>query len=193
MKRFILSVAVVILASAWPAPAKAQYGFGGFGNIPDMSAEVDAMRSQQKAQASKYAKPQSRASRGAPARSVLSNPASKDKYGRMDLAGHPVAGYPTVRGDLSGPGATHVSRGGANGAGQEEVRAAQDLAVSSPPAPRSPRDSIGTAFRDRPRALGRACARPSPAPPVYAQRTGGRSRLTPTPTPLPSGIAAGPG
>jgi len=117
MKRFILSVAVVILASAWPAPAKAQYGMGGFGSISDMGAEVDAMRSQQKLQASKYAKPQSRASRGAPARSVLSNPASKDKYGRMDLAGHPVAGYPTVRGDLSGPGATHVSRGGANGAG----------------------------------------------------------------------------
>ena len=115
MKRFILFVAVVILASAWSSPAKAQYGLGGLGNIPDMSAEVDAMRTEQKQQVSKYAKPQSRVSRGAPARSSLSNPPSIDRYGRMDLSGHPVSGYPIVRGDLTGPSSPRVSRGGANG------------------------------------------------------------------------------
>jgi len=115
MKRFIISVAVVILASAWSSPAKAQYGLGGYGSIPDMSAEVDAMRAQQKQEASKYTKSQARASRGAPSRSALGNPGSRDRYGRVDLAGHPVAGYPAVRGDLNGPTPSRVSRGGANG------------------------------------------------------------------------------
>src|SRR5262249_18445097 len=97
MKCFILSVAVVILASAWSSPAKAQFGMGGFGPPADMNAEIDAMRSQQKGDASKYTKPQAKVSRGGSARSYLSNPNSTDPYGRMDLAGHPVAGYPTVR------------------------------------------------------------------------------------------------
>ena len=113
MKSFVLSVAVVILASACSSPAKAQFGLGG--GVPDTTADVDAMRAHQKQEASKYTKPQARASRGTPARTTLGNPASKDRYGRMDLAGHAVAGYPTVRGDLTGPNSSRVSRGGANG------------------------------------------------------------------------------
>lgn len=114
MKHFLLCVAVVVLATGWSSPAKAQFGLGGFGNIRDMGAEVDAMRTKQKADSNKYAKPQAHR-RGAPTRSYLSNPTSTDQYGRMDLAGHPVAGYPLVRGDMGGRTPPKVSRGGANG------------------------------------------------------------------------------
>ena len=33
------------------------------------------------------------------------------------MAGKPIAGYPAIRGDVYGPNAAHVSRGGANGQG----------------------------------------------------------------------------
>jgi hypothetical protein len=114
MKRFISSVAVVILASAWSSPAKAQYGIGGFGEPADMSAEVDAMRAQQKGQANKYTRAPVRGARSAPTRSYLSNATSTDPYGRMDLAGHPVAGYPSVRSGSIGHTPPAASRNGAH-------------------------------------------------------------------------------
>jgi hypothetical protein len=115
MKRLFLFAAVAILASTWSRPAFAQYGMGGFGSLTDPNAEIDQQRSTMKSQMGTYARPQ--AARGRSGYTRLSNPASMDSYGRMDLAGHPVPGYPAVRGDLRGPNATHVSRGGANGRG----------------------------------------------------------------------------
>jgi hypothetical protein len=113
MKRLFASLAVVILASAWTGSARAQYGLGGFGATPDMSAEIETQRNALKSQMGKYTKAP-RAPSGIAGRARPTNPAMVDRYGRMDLAGHPVAGYPAVRGDLNASG-VRVSRGGANG------------------------------------------------------------------------------
>jgi hypothetical protein len=115
MKRLFLFAMVAILASTWSRPVCAQYGMGGFGNLTDPNAEIDQQRSSMKSSMRTYTKPQ--APRGRSGYTRMSNPGSMDSYGRMDLAGHSVPGYPAVRGDLRGPGALHVSRGGANGRG----------------------------------------------------------------------------
>jgi hypothetical protein len=113
MKRVFLFVAVMLFASTWTSSARAQFGMGGF---RDPNAEIDQQRSTIKSRLGSYSKPPTSHSRVA--RPKLSNPASTDAYGRMDLAGHPVPGYPSVRGDLTGSNASRVSRGGANGRGR---------------------------------------------------------------------------
>ena len=100
MKRVFLFVAVMLFVSAWTSSARAQFGMGGFGGLHDPNAEIDQQRSTIKSRLGNYSKPPTSHSRVA--RQKLSNPASTDAYGRMDLAGHPVPGYPSVRGDLTG-------------------------------------------------------------------------------------------
>jgi hypothetical protein len=119
MKRWFLFVGVVLMGSMWSGTARAQYGLGGFGNTADVNQEIDAARSKIRQQMSKYGKPQARPSRTA----VRGGTGSADRYGRVDLAGHPVAGYPAVRGDLNA--GTSVSRGGANGKSRGRARRAK--------------------------------------------------------------------
>jgi hypothetical protein len=110
MRRFVLFVAVVLVLASWTGPAWAQYGFG-FGHSSDPNAEIEAARNQAKQQLQKYSKPSGSGARGSAGRSAIGG-GFRDRYGRMDLAGHAVAGYPMVRGDLD---TIHASRGKANG------------------------------------------------------------------------------
>jgi len=100
-----LLVAVVLIVSCWSGSARAQYGFG---QGADPNAEIESARNQALQQRQKYAKP---SGAGAPRRSPVGG--FLDTYGRADLSGRGVPGYPVVRGDLS---RMKVSRGGANGA-----------------------------------------------------------------------------
>ena len=119
MKRVFLFVAVMLFASTWTSTARAQFGMGGFGGLHDPNAEIDQQRTTIKSNLNKYSKAPTSHSRVA--RQKLSNPASTDAYGRMDLAGHPVPGYPAVRGDLTGRTSAPVSRGGANTRGRSRA------------------------------------------------------------------------
>ena len=112
MKRWIFLAAVVILASTWSTPARAQYGMGGFGNNTDPTAQIDQERSKITQNLHRYS--QAPASHTRASRPKLTNPSSLDAYGRMDLAGRPVGGYPVVRGDLHGHIGSSLPRGGAN-------------------------------------------------------------------------------
>jgi hypothetical protein len=117
MKRFFMLVAVVILSTSWASPAQAQLGFGGFGGDTDTVSEIEAARSQIKLKNKNYSKAKPRAGKGLAARPSVStyNVNSLDRFGRMDLAGRSVSGYPPVRGGINA--GLHVSRGGANGTG----------------------------------------------------------------------------
>jgi hypothetical protein len=110
MRRFVLFVAMALVLASWTRPASAQYGFG-FGQGSDPNAEIEAARSRAKQQLQKYSKPSGSGARGSAPRSAIGG-GFRDRYGRVDLAGHAVAGYPTVRGDLD---TIHVSRGRSNG------------------------------------------------------------------------------
>jgi phage tail tape-measure protein len=116
MKRLSLLAAVVILASLWPKPARAQLGIPNVGIGLDMGSKIQNQTSQVK-QKKRYLPPPPAAglSRRLPSRSMPSNPGFSDRSGRIDMAGKPVAGYPAVRGSLSGSSAPKISRGGANG------------------------------------------------------------------------------
>jgi hypothetical protein len=110
MRRLLLFVAVALVLASWTKPAEAQYGFR-FGQHSDINAEIEAARSRVKQQLQKYSRPSGSGARGSAPRSAIGG-GFRDQYGRMDLAGRPVAGYPTVRGDLD---TSHLSRGGASG------------------------------------------------------------------------------
>lgn len=116
MKRFLMLVAVVILCVSWASPAQAQLGIGGIGGESDPLGQIEAARSEAKLRKQQYSKVKPKAGKGQAARSSVSsyNTNSLDRFGRMDLAGHAVGGYPVVRGNLE---STKVSRGGANGKG----------------------------------------------------------------------------
>src|SRR5262245_1425673 len=115
MKRYLLLLSFVILVTSWSKPARAQFGIPNFGGV-DSASESESERSRIKSEQQKYARGAPRAARPAAPRTNLMNHNSLDRYGRMDLAGRAVAGYPTVRGNINGPNAARVSRGGANGA-----------------------------------------------------------------------------
>ena len=113
MKHALLFAAVVIVASMWSTPARAQFGFGGLANKNPVD-QIKTDRTTIRGRISEYSHAQSHQSRIS--RPRVTNPASIDEFGRMDLAGRAVPGYPMVRGDLRGH--TYVSRGGANGGGR---------------------------------------------------------------------------
>jgi hypothetical protein len=105
MRRVILALGAMALTLLWSGTASAQF----FGIQPkDPQAEIETARKKQQELVQRYAR-----QNAARSRSRLG--AARDQYGRMDLSGRPVSGYPSVRGELSGPGASRVSRGGANG------------------------------------------------------------------------------
>jgi len=109
-------LAVVILGASWASPAQAQSGIGGFGSASGPLNSIEAARSQTKLknQQSTKAKPKARRAKAARPSMSSYDYNSIDRFGRKDLAGHPVAGYPAIRGDLE---KMQVSRGGANGTG----------------------------------------------------------------------------
>jgi hypothetical protein len=107
MRRSLFLTVAVGVAAAWCQPASAQF-FGGPAH--DVNAEIEAARNQQRQQVQKYS-PRSKEAR---ARAAIG--AGGDTYGRVDMSGRPVPGYPTIRGNITGSGASRVSRGGANGA-----------------------------------------------------------------------------
>lgn len=114
MKRFLFFGALMLAASTWTSTARAQFGMGGFGGRhPDPLTQIKTDRGEIKSRLNTYTHAPTH--RGRIMRPQPTNPASMDTYGRMDLSGHPVAGYPVVRGDLHG---ARVSRGGANGVGR---------------------------------------------------------------------------
>jgi hypothetical protein len=124
MKRVFLLAAVVIVASTWPRPARAQLGIPNLGLGTDIGIPRQDQKIQLKQQPKKNTPPPPvvGASRGTSSRSARSNIGSLDRFGRIDMLGKPVKGYPAIRGDLSGPTPTNVSRGGANGQGGKVKR-----------------------------------------------------------------------
>jgi hypothetical protein len=113
MRRSLLFVAVVLVASSWSGTAFAQFSFGETG---DPNAEIEAARSTAKQNLKKYS---SRPSGGSTAARSKIGSSFLDTYGRRDLAGHAVPGYPAARGDLS---SASVSRGGANGKARRSAK-----------------------------------------------------------------------
>jgi hypothetical protein len=118
MKRFFMLVAVVILSASWASPAQAQLGTGGLGGVSRPLDQTKAAQGQPKIENQQYLKAKPKAGRAQAARPFKSsynyNYNSLDRFGRKDLAGRPVAGYPAIRGDID---SMKVSRGGANGSG----------------------------------------------------------------------------
>ncbi len=116
MKRVFLLAAVVILASTWARPAHAQLGLLNLGTGTGVGAPLDSQKNlvKKKHSTSLPPPPVAGTSRAHTSRPVLSRPGVEDhRFGRIDMAGHPVGGYPAIRGDVSGPNAGRVSRGGA--------------------------------------------------------------------------------
>jgi hypothetical protein len=116
MKRFFMLAAAVILSASWASPGQAQLGIGGFGGALGPLGQIEAARSQLKLKNQQYTKAKPRAVRRPSARPATSSSHvdSLDRFGRRDLAGRAVAGYPAIRGNLDN---MQVSRGGANGTG----------------------------------------------------------------------------
>ncbi len=121
MKRVFLVAAVVLVASTWGRPARAQLGLLNLGTGTGMNTPLESQKNlvKKKQTTSLPPPPVVGSTRGRSSRSAPS-PAGIDdhRYGRIDMAGHPISGYPAVRGEVSGNGAAHVSRGGANGSGR---------------------------------------------------------------------------
>ena len=102
MRRYILLVAVVLVVACWTRPARAQYGFG-FGQTADPIAEIEAAEEQGQAGPHEVLEAGRQGGRVPPA--VVPSAADlPTRTVRMDLSGHPVPGYPAVRGDLNTPG-----------------------------------------------------------------------------------------
>jgi hypothetical protein len=119
MKRSFLLVAVVLLTSARSPSARAQYGFPGSGNPRDPLSQIGPAKSAAKQRQQSHTKTLPRARRGVSSLPRLSQPGALDRFGRQDLSGRPVPGYPVIRGDVNNPS---TSRGGANGAGGRSGR-----------------------------------------------------------------------
>ena len=120
MKRVFLLAAVVIVASTWARPARAQLGLLNLGTGTGMGTQLDNQKNlvKKKQNTSLPPPPVAGPTRAHSSRSAPIAPGVDDhRFGRIDMAGKSIAGYPAIRGDVSGPNAAHVSRGGANGQG----------------------------------------------------------------------------
>jgi hypothetical protein len=125
MKRFFMLMAAVILSASWASPAQAQLGIGGFGGVSGPLLGIEAAKSQTKLKNQQYtkkAKPKSRRAQATRPSKSSYNYNSLDRFGRKDLSGHPVSGYPAIRGDID---SMAVSRGGANGSSKRLGRRAK--------------------------------------------------------------------
>lgn len=98
MTRSIRILAALVFSFLLVSTTYAQFP-GLRGGRRGAELDIDAMRKKalerQKKQAVPKAKTPPRA-RGP----ALGNPGSRDRYGRMDLAGRPAPGYPSARGQL---------------------------------------------------------------------------------------------
>lgn len=112
MRRSLFLIAALLVALSWTKPASAQF-FNN--NMQDPESEIESARTKQKQAVQKYARPSASRARSAAGTGL-------DRYGRLDLSGRPAPGYPAVRGELTGPGAARVSRGGANGVARRRGR-----------------------------------------------------------------------
>src|SRR5271157_3546048 len=124
MKRVFLLAAVVIVAS-WARPARAQLGLLNLGTGTGIGIQLDNQKNlvKKKQPTSLPPPPVAGSTRAHSSRSARINPGAEDhSFGRIDLAGKPISGYPAIRGEVSGPNASRVSRGGANGQGGKVIR-----------------------------------------------------------------------
>ncbi|MBV8129685.1 MAG: hypothetical protein JO114_18710 [Planctomycetaceae bacterium] len=120
MKRVFLLAAVVIVASTWARPARAQLGLLNLGTGTGIGTQLDNQKNlvKRKQKTSLSPPPVASSTRAHSSRSALITPGVDDhRFGRIDMAGKPISGYPAIRGDVFGPDAANVSRGGANGQG----------------------------------------------------------------------------
>jgi hypothetical protein len=126
MKRFFMLMAAVILSTSWASPAQAQLGIVGFGGVSGPLRGIEAPKSQTKLKNQQYtkARPKSRRAQATrPSKSSYNyNYNSLDRFGRVDLSGHPISGYPAIRGNID---SMAVSRGGANGSSKKPGRRAK--------------------------------------------------------------------
>ncbi len=123
MKRVFLLAAVVMVASTWARPARAQLGLLNLGTGTGTSLDNQKNMVKKKQSTSLPPPPMAGSTRAHSSRSARITPGAEDhSFGRIDMAGKPVSGYPAVRGDVSGLNAAHVSRGGANGQGGKVIR-----------------------------------------------------------------------
>jgi hypothetical protein len=121
MKRVFLLAAVVLVASTWARPARAQIGLLNLGTGTGIGTQLDNQRNlvKKKQTTSLPPPPVAGSTRAHSSRSALIASGGDDhRFGRIDMAGKPMSGYPAIRGDVSGPNAANVSRGGANGQGR---------------------------------------------------------------------------
>ena len=118
MKRVFLLAAVVIVASTWARPARAQLGLLNLGTGTGTQLDNQKNMVKKKQSTSLPPPPVAGSTRAHSSRSARIAPGVEDRsFGRLDMAGKPIAGYPAIRGDVSARNAAHVSRGGANGQG----------------------------------------------------------------------------
>jgi len=125
MKRVFLLAAVVIVASTWARPARAQLGLLNSGTGTGIGIQLDNQKNLvKKTQKTSLPPPpvagstRAHSSRSAP----IALGVDDHRFGRIDMAGKPTSGYPAIRGEVFGPHATPVSRGGANGHGGKVIR-----------------------------------------------------------------------
>src|SRR5271157_4834543 len=114
MKRVFLVTAVVIVASTWGRPARAQLGLLNLGTGTGIGIPLDSQKNlvKKKQETSLPPPPVAASSRAHSSRSALIAPGiDNHRFGRIDMAGHPISGYPVIRGDVSGPNASRVLRG----------------------------------------------------------------------------------
>ena len=124
MKRVFLLTAVMIIASTWARPARAQLGILNLGTNTGISNQLDRQKNlvNKKQTNALPPPPVASSTRAHFSHPTKANSSAADRFGRQDLVGHSVSGYPVIRGELNGSGAVHVSRGGANGQGGKVIR-----------------------------------------------------------------------
>ncbi|MGO9922651.1 MAG: hypothetical protein ACLQIB_49145 [Isosphaeraceae bacterium] len=125
MKRVFLLAAVVIVASTWARPARAQLGLLNLATGTGIGTRLDDQKNlvKKKQKTSLPPPPVAGSTRAHSSRSALITRGVDDhRFGRIDMAGKPISGYPAIRGEVFGPNATHVTRGGANGQGGRSRR-----------------------------------------------------------------------
>src|SRR5271157_5201459 len=117
LKRVFLLAAVVV-ASTWARPARAQLGLLNLGTGTGIQFDNQKNLVKKKQTTSLPPPPVAGSTRAHSSRSARITPGAEDhSFGRVDMAGKPISGYPVIRGEVSGPNASRVSRGGANGQG----------------------------------------------------------------------------
>ena len=129
MKHVVLLAAVLIVTSSWARPARAQLGILDLPSSSGIGHQFDRMRNLAKKKQTNSLPPpplsastSKRAHSGPAFRGDLT---TADRFGRLDLVGHQVSGYPAIRGDLNAANASRVSRGGANGRGGKVIAASR--------------------------------------------------------------------